>query len=72
MDYIAYNADSAFSAQVIYEIDNMEDRVLTAYVWDGGHTRKTWSKLRADKEGNTYFYSRGIRWYICDFIRRAA
>lgn len=73
MDFIGICPESAFSRQVIFKIDNMEDRVLSSYQWEGidgtKQTRPTWSKIRYDVKGRPYFISRNNRYYLSEFIR---
>ena len=73
MEVIGYCAESAFSAQVIYKIDNAEERVLSSYKYQGmdgeKQTRPTWSKIRYNMKGQPYFMARKRRHYFDDFMR---
>ena len=70
MEIIATCPDSAFGGQVIYKIDHIEDKVLTAYNVDGKDiTKARWSKIRYNREGTPYFMARKQRFYFDDFMR---
>ena len=73
MDIIASKAESAFSGQVIFKVDNWEDKVLSSYQWEGidgiEQTRPTWSKIRYNAKGQPFFIARKRRQYLDEFIR---
>lgn len=73
MEVIGICSESAFSGQVIFKVDNMEERVLSSYQWEGvdgtEQTRPTWSKIRYNMKGQPYFMARNHRYYLSEFIR---
>ena len=73
MEVIGICSESAFSGQVIFKVDDMEDKVLSSYQWEGvdgiEQTRPTWSKIRYNAKGQPFFIARKHRQYLDEFIR---
>ena len=66
---IAYKSESAFSGIFIFGVEyGIDDYIIAAYTYSGKILPTRKSKVRHDKQGNTYFIFRGTRQYIQEFI----
>ena len=45
----------------------VDDRVLSRF-FGGKEERPVWAKVRYDRDGNSYFYRYGVKYYLEDFI----
>ncbi len=66
---LGYKATTAFSGIEIVKIDNMGDRVCYRYHAGDKVSRRTWSAIRWDRNGEPYFIAYGLREYLYDYMR---
>lgn len=73
---LAIHALSAYMAIAVYDIDYIEDTVLTAATLseetEVKRTKLTWCKIRYDKNGEAFFKKFGRRYFFNEMIQNAS
>ena len=70
MSIRGYYPLNAFVGIAVLEIDNdIEDRVCFCWVNDKVYSKKSWAKIRYDKEGNPFFVTHGYKIPFSEILR---
>lgn len=66
---LGYKATTAFSGIEIVAIDNMDDRICYRYHSGDKISRRSWSAMHWDWNGEPWFTAYGCREYLRDYMR---